>query len=144
MAQNSEVTIEQEEIEMEEADSDDTDDFDMNMRQRQADDEVLEEAEYDEEEDEEEEAELEEDLQAASSSHQEAQMLRSQADVLRVTPGPGETMEQAKERELNMIKELMAQGKKIPKVIVLKDADGHDVEYEICAEDEEGEEENDS
>jgi hypothetical protein len=29
-------------------------------------------------------------------------------------------------------------------VIILKDADGRDVEYEICAEDEEGEEENDS
>ena len=43
-----------------------------------------------------------------------------------------------------MIKALMEQGKKIPKVIVLKDADGRDVEYEICAEDEEGEEENDS
>ena len=53
-------------------------------------------------------------------------------------------MEAARDRELNMIKVLMEQGKKIPKIIIMQDADGRDVEYEICAEDEEGEEEKDS
>jgi len=129
---------------MEEADSDDTDDdMHMHLNHRNEGDEVLEEAEYDEEEDEEEEGEIEQHI-SAIDSHAEQQRERSQADVLRVVAGPGETMEEAKDRELNLIKALMDQGKKIPKVIILKDADGRDVEYEICAEDEEGEEENDS
>ena len=54
-------------------------------------------------------------------------------------------MDEMKERNLKQLRSLIEEGKKVPKVMVFQDADGFDVEYEICAEEgEEGEEENDS
>ena len=149
IAQNSEVTILQEEIEIEgETDSDDTDDdfADLRHQRSNVDEEVLEEAEYDEEEDEEDEEEIVKPLSGSIKDILTVSQQQPEDDeILRVFPLAGETPEQAKERNLQRLRQMIEQGQKVPKIMVFQDEQGFDVEYEICAEeDEEAEEENES